>query len=95
MSKHVFYGPLSRVQLVVYDFTTADTPPAMRRERPTYHVSALDDYRHKKTPFCHGDQLYHGDDPDAAWDAMHKRVPNLATQCPQKLRRFLLKWGRP
>jgi hypothetical protein len=92
---HVFRGPTFRVQLVVFDFTTPDTPPAVKGDRPKFCVRALPNTANMYCAFSRGNQLYYGDDPDTAWDTMKRHVPNLLTLVPRRLREYMVRWGKP
>jgi len=89
---YVFYGPKYRVQLNIYDWTSEELPKHLRHARPIFSVHCLPNSCSKYTHFVAGQQLYHGTDPDQAWDAIHKLVPDLLNKCPRRLREYMLKW---
>ena len=89
----VFFGPSHRVQLRVFDFTTEGTPLAMRQPRPQFAVRVLPNESHRMTKYSLGELAYYGTDPDDAWDAMRRFVPDMLEQCPPELRDYFTRWS--
>lgn len=91
MKSVVLKGLTHRVQLKIFDFTTPDTPPAMKRKRPTFAVTVLPNSVKASTAFSRGSQVYYGDEGALALDACYKYELSLS-KFPRKVQDFLLKW---